>query len=233
MWRELCYYVAQNPKQARLRMLEQELHNTPQKLGAEIQKNIDQMDGRSDYILIGYGLCSNVIVGLSAHKSILVVPRAHDCITFFLGSKTRYANYFDSRPGTFWYNSGWIECSFQPGPEQMRELRAAYIEKYGEENADYLMEMERDWHQNYKHATYITSPLVDNEPLRAYTKECAAYLGWEYDEVDGDFSLFTEFLAGLENGVWDENKFLVVPPGHQVEASFDSRIIKSAATGSA
>jgi hypothetical protein len=227
MWRELSYYVSKAPQRIRLRMLEQELHNTPQKLREEIQRTIDQVEEKANYILIGFGLCSNAILDLSAKKSTIIVPRGHDCITFFLGSKERYADYFNQNPGTFWYNSGYMDGAFQPGPEQMKELRRRYAEKFGEENADYLMEIEQNWHDDYKTAAYITSPLVDNESLSAVTKDCAAFLGWEYDELEGDLSLFEEFLAGIEDGKWNEDKFLVVPPGYKIAATYDASIIKA------
>ena len=61
-------------------------------------------------ILIGYGLCSNGIMGISSNKYKLVIPRAHDCITFLLGSKEKYSKYFTDMPGTYWYTMSWIEC---------------------------------------------------------------------------------------------------------------------------
>ena len=39
----------------------------------------------------------------------LVIPRAHDCIALFMGSRQRYREYFDAHPGTYYRTSGWIE----------------------------------------------------------------------------------------------------------------------------
>jgi hypothetical protein len=39
----------------------------------------------------------------------MVVPRAHDCIALLLGSREKYAVYFDAHPGTFYQSPGWVE----------------------------------------------------------------------------------------------------------------------------
>ncbi len=62
-----------------------------------------------DAVLLGYALCSNGLVGLTAGKIPLVLPRAHDCITLFLGSKERYLDYFQAHTGVYFKTSGWIE----------------------------------------------------------------------------------------------------------------------------
>jgi hypothetical protein len=59
----------------------------------------------------------------------MIIPKAHDCITLFLGSKERYRTYFDAHPGTYWYTPGWVECSVQPGKGRYELLRKEYVEK--------------------------------------------------------------------------------------------------------
>ena len=90
----------------------QGLHAEPHKLRAEVQKAIDETTDRQgrryDAVILGYGLCSNGIDGLTA-KIPLVVPRAHDCITLLVGSIKKYKEYFDSHRGVYWYSPGWIE----------------------------------------------------------------------------------------------------------------------------
>ena len=54
---------------------------------------------------------------------------------------------------------------------------------------------------------YWDLPLSDQ--YRKYTRDCAAYLKWNYDEVKGDSSL----LMRLVNGEWNSDDFLVVEPG--------------------
>ena len=175
--------------------------------------------------MLAYGLCDNSIAGLSSKGAPLVIPRAHDCITLLLGSKDRYSDLFSQSPGTYWYSRGWIECSNQPGKERYEKTRKKYAEKYGEDNADYLMEMEQGWFKSYERAFFIDwDELGNSEYYRLYTKKCAAYLKWKYEECRGSPLLMEKILSGI----FDEEEVLVVPPGMSVATSFDDGIIKAA-----
>ena len=198
-------------------LMPQGLHNEPDKLRAEVQQALNVATGPQgepyDASLLGYGLCSNGVVGLSAAVP-LVVPRAHDCVTLLLGSKERYRQYFDSHDGIYWYSAGWIENSLQPGRDRYEHTLRQYEEKYGKDNAQYLMEMEQNWMKAYKWATFVNWDLPSAERHRQYTRDCAAYLGWNFDELQGDPQLMQDFV----DGKWDEDRFLVVPPGDKIAA---------------
>ena len=78
-------------------------------MSARLTETLSRVDEtRYDAVLLGYGLCSNGLVGMGARSIPLVVPRAHDCITLFLGSKERYLQYFQDNPGVYFMTSGWI-----------------------------------------------------------------------------------------------------------------------------
>jgi len=227
LWRELCHLSATSENVFDFVFLHQGLHDTPDLLRKELQAAIDAAEASTlktyEAILIGYGLCSNGIEGIAARNTKLVVPRGHDCITFFLGSKERYKTYFDANPGTYWYTAGWIDDTVQPGKERYESTLAEYTERYGEDNAEYLMEMESNWYREYKNAAFIDYDFMPLAQYKEYTKECASYLNWNYDELQGDMSLLQAFLAGPEH--WDAEKFLVVEAGEQIAASHDERII--------
>ncbi len=87
-----------------------------------------------------------------------MIPRAHDCITLMLGSKETYRKLFEQHPGTYWFSPGWIERGWQPSEEKYRFLMTSYAAHYGEENAEYLMDMEQNWIKEYKQALYIAWP---------------------------------------------------------------------------
>ena len=202
--KELRHFVNRSQNRFEFQFLEQGLHNTPDNLRKSLQKAIDGVEGDYSAILIGYGLCSNGLVGITARNTKLVIIRGHDCITFLLGSKTHYQQYFQRHPGTYWYSPGWIETTSMPGKQRYERTRQSYVEKYGEENADYLMEMEQAWFKNYSNAAYVDlvgSP--DTESYKAYTQKCAQWLGWKYDEISGDPKLIENFLAGN----WDAEGF--------------------------
>jgi hypothetical protein len=233
--REISYLASKSPCYVDVSFLPQGLHSTPDKLkailGEEIEKANDELSFRHfrektyyDYIVLGYGLCDNSIVGLSSYGIPLVIPRAHDCITLLLGSKERYSELFGKCPGTYWYSRGWIECTLQPGEERYTRIRESYREKYGEENADYLMEMEQSWFKSYERAFFIDwQELGNSEYYRAYTKKCAEYLKWKYEEEKGNMLLMEKMISGIFN----EDEVQIVPPGMLAAPSFDENIIKA------
>jgi hypothetical protein len=116
--REAYLVASRSPNVVDIVLMPKGLHDQPDKLRQEVQKELDITDdvqGRPyDACLLGYALCSNGIDGL-APKIPLVVTRGHDCITLLLGSMQKYKEYFDSHRGIYWYSPGWIENSLQPG----------------------------------------------------------------------------------------------------------------------
>ena len=198
-------------------LMAQGLHDTPDILRSEVQKELDKTTDPAgkpyDGILLGYCLCSNGITGL--HSDIpVIVARGHDCMTLLLGSRRTYQNYFDTHKGVYWYSIGWIEqCNTpMPGRERFETILAIYKEKYGVDNAEYLMEMEQGWIKEYKRAVFIDWELPGTEEAKAYTKQCADYLNWDYDEIKGDPSLMQRLL----DGGWETGDFLIVDPGHTI-----------------
>ena len=226
--REAYYCASRSVNAVDVVILPQGLHNEPDKLRssvkAEVNQTVDVQDRPYDAILLGYGLCSNGIVGIAAPEIPVVVARGHDCITLLLGSKEEYQTYFDSHRGIYWYSIGWIENSLQPGKERYEKTLKHYQEKYGEDNAEYLMQMEQNWFKEYSWATFIDWDLIDSEKYRQYTRECADYLKWNYDELKGDRSL----LQKMVDGKWDDDLFLVVRPGEEIASDVNNAgIIKA------
>lgn len=221
LWREICYYAALSKNSFDFKFLKQGLHNTPELLYKELQQAIDGADGKYDAILVGYGLCSRGIEGITSKESRLVFMRGHDCITFFLGSKEFYREYFDMHPGTYWYTPGWIETGTQPGKDRYENTLRTYVGKYGEENAEYLMEMEQGWFKEYSNAAYVDMEFFDDREYKEYSKECAKWLNWSYEELKGSPGLIEAFLAGD----WDNDRFLVVEPGYRIAATNGDDII--------
>ena len=48
--------------------------------------------------------------------------------------------------------------------------------------------------------------------IRDSTKECADFLGWQYDELEGDPCL----MQKLVDGEWNDEEFLTIRPGHKI-----------------
>jgi hypothetical protein len=215
MQREAYLCAARTKNIVDVHLMPQGLHNEPDKLREELRKAVsttkDIQDRPYDAILMGYGLCSNGIVGLSAAIP-LVVPRGHDCITLLLGSKERYQEYFDTHRGIYWYSPGWVESGWQPCKARFDKLAEEYNEKYGPDNAEYLLELENGWLKEYSYATYIDSQFACDEEHKEFTKAAAEHLKWNYDELKGDMSL----LERLVDGQWDDKEFLVLKPGETI-----------------
>lgn len=213
--KEAYYCAARSRNVVDVVVLRQGLHNEPDKLRGEIQKAFDivnDIQGKPyDATLLGYGLCSNGIVGLSSQIP-LIVPRGHDCITLLLGSKDKYKDYFDSHKGVYWFSPGWLETDTQPGKERFERTLKEYIAKYGQDNARYLMETEQSWFKEYHWATYIDWGFANSLAEKEYTRQAAEHLGWNYDIVKGDSGL----MQRLVDGVWDEKEFLIIKPGQKI-----------------
>ncbi|MGE4286717.1 MAG: DUF1638 domain-containing protein [Phycisphaerae bacterium] len=216
--RREAYHCAQNSRNiVDVEIVARKMHDTPVKLREHLAERLavsSDADGLPyDAILLGYGLCSRAIAGLSSPVP-LVAMRAHDCATILLGSRQKYLELFDAGGGIFWYSPGWIETSLMPGREKQERISAAYAEKYGAEQAKYLLEFEQDWVKRYSKAYFIRWPQFETAEYEAYTKACADYLGWQYRAVEGSSALMQKMFDGL----WDED-FIVARGGEQIAAS--------------
>ncbi len=228
-FREICRLAADCRNVIDPVFLRKGLHDVPtEQMVAELQREIDAVDAeRYDAVLLGYARCNDGVVGLRAPGVPLVVPRAHDCITFFLGSKERYREYFDENPGTFFRTSGWIERDFVCEDEGvMRRLgldrtRDDYVSQYGEENADYIMEILGSWERNYDQLTFIDTGVADALDYAERTRREADERGWAFDHVTGSLDL----LRSLLEGTWDSQRFVVVPAGGRITLRNDDRIL--------
>jgi len=230
-YREMCAVVARSPNQVDVEFLPKGLHDIGAAgMLARVQEAVDRVDATCyQAVLLGYGLCNNGISGLTARAIPVIVPRAHDCITLFFGSRARYLEYFHSRPGTYFKTTGWIERGKDAG--ELRQLSVSHqlgmdqtyeelVAKYGEDNAQYLWETLCDTLRNYKQLTFIEMGVEPDKRFETQTREEAADRGWAYEKVRGDMSL----IERLINGPWDED-FLVLQPGRRVVSRANDAII--------
>lgn len=241
LYREICMLSSHCENYVDVTYLQQGLHDTPDLLRKALQEEIDRIDAGDDLyscgqrenkdfdaILLAYGLCSNAICGVGSKKYPLVVPRAHDCITLFLGSKEWYRQYFDEHTGgIFWYTPGWNESILMPGREREELMRDKYVAQFGEENADYLLDQENVWLKDYNTCAYVDWEALHLEPHARYAKECADYLHMNFDVLQGSPSLMEDLI----NGNWREEAFLVLEPGQKVTQSFEEETILEADDG--
>ena len=93
IYREACYLAATSAHRVDVQFLRKGLHDLETLTMRDlVQKAIDAVVETDGYeaILLGYARCNDGLVGVKARKIPLIIPRAHDCITFFFGSRAAY-----------------------------------------------------------------------------------------------------------------------------------------------
>lgn len=186
--------------------LEQSLHRTPQKMPARVQAAVDDAAERAERIVLGYGLCSNGIIGVQARRQELIVPRCHDCIGFFLGSPEAHRREMDAHPGTYYLTPGWIAERKDP----LGIIEDDYVKRVGREMGEWAM---REELRNYTRIALVDTGVGDIEDLRARAQENARFFGMIYEEIEGR-SL--EYFVKLMDGPYDDAEFLRLQPGEAV-----------------
>jgi hypothetical protein len=186
--------------------LEQGLHRTPGKMPETIQQVVDGLSADAELVILGYGLCSNGVVGVSARQARLVMPKVHDCIALLLGSVARYEAEVNACAGTYYITPGWAKY----GTTTLSAYRNEYLPKYGEEDARYIAE---ECLKHYKRVALINHGAGDMEAGRAHAREFAETFGMRYEEIPGDL----DYLRRLVSGPWDGSDFLTIPPGTAID----------------
>jgi len=204
-------------------------HEYPEYLRETIQKEIDNTDPKMfSHILLGYGLCGNAIAGLKTREIPVVMPRAHDCCTIFLGSRQAYKENFGHRPSCRWTSGGYM----QDGDYYIRNSNVhqflgidmsfeELVEKYGEDNARFLIETLAPKDDSDKQVVYIETPPYERLGTKKLIEEEARKEGRTFEHIQGD----TRLIEMLVNGCWNEDDFLIVPPYHVIEGVYDKDII--------
>jgi hypothetical protein len=112
------------------------LHINPDRLRHTLQEAVDAVSGQYDTIILGYGLCSQAIIGVKSNGCRLVAPRANDCIAIFLGSRAAYSTQCRVEPGTYYLIKGWIEVGDTPFSEY-----ECSVQRYGKERANRIFRL--------------------------------------------------------------------------------------------
>ncbi len=186
------------------RILDFGLHVHPDKLRQALQDAIDASKGQADTIVLGYGFCSQGVIGVRATDCRLVVPRVDDCIAIFLGSCLAYQQQSRSEPGTYYLTKGWIEVGDSPFAEYER-----MVARYGPEHAERIIRLML---KNYKRLALINTGQYELERYRDYARRTAGRFGLRYEEIEGS----TELVKKMVNGPW-EDEFVVAQPGQVIQ----------------
>jgi hypothetical protein len=183
--------------------LEFGLHVNPGSLKTALQKTIDAAPSEVNTILLGYGLCSQAVVGLSSKTQTLVIPRVDDCIAISLGSSAAYQQQCHSEPGTYFLTKGWIEAGGTPFSEYK-----ILVKNFGEQKAKHIVNQIL---KNYTRLVFIENGCQDLQPYREHTRDMAQFFNLRFEEIQGSKSIIKKMLGGL----WD-HEFVVVSPGEPI-----------------
>ncbi|UCD34274.1 MAG: DUF1638 domain-containing protein [Nitrospiraceae bacterium] len=185
------------------------LHTDPKSLKRALQNAIDSSAPHIETILLGYGLCSQAVVGLRSGRHTLVIPRVDDCIAIFLGSAAEYHKQHRSVPGTYYLTKGWIEFGDTPFSEY-----DILVRRYGEQIAQRIVNRILE---NYTRLAFISTGNNELEHYRERARSMAQRFGLCYEELQGSDVIIKKMLSGP----WNDG-FVVVPPGRTV-SFFDFR----------
>jgi len=199
-YREISALVSGSPHRVDVEFLPQELHVLGRvRMKSRLSEYLAAVEEEVyNAVLLAYGLCSGGIAGLTAGKIPLIVPRAHDCITLFLGCRKKYEDYFFENGGTYFMTIGWFEQenALRHGPEMM---------------------------PFYNKLAFIESGVEPDDSYEKLARKLAEDRHWEHEKITGNLSL----LKRLLNGNWDDD-FLIVPPGRKIQEAYDDNVIEIA-----
>lgn len=223
--REACISIFESKNTVDVEFTKKASHEFPENLNKLIQQIIDKTEAQGGYdaVLLGFGLCGNAALGLKSKSIPLVIPRAHDCCTIFLGSKQKFLTYFKDNLSKVWSSTGYMER----GDSYIRQSETGkllgldrsyeeFVEKYGEEDAKYIWEtLHPDYNDN--ELVFIDIPETSKLGYLDILKETAKKESKTVRVIPGDMKL----IKNLVNGDWNQEEFLVVPPSMEIKPAYD------------
>jgi N-methylhydantoinase A/oxoprolinase/acetone carboxylase beta subunit len=235
----LEHLAAESPNEIHVHLLDAGLHARPNDLRLFVQAEIDKASREQgfDAVILLYGLCGRGTADLLSRDIPVVIPRAHDCITLFLGSSQAYLKQFSKNPGTFYHTLGWIQKKINPGNREAAQFYTNYAKegwekhpdyrtlsaRFGAENAEHVVAFMERWRQHYTRAAYIDLGFPGEDKLIEFTRQMAEVFDWRHEVIQGDPDLLRRILAGD----WTDERIFVLPPHSRSIATGDDKVLEA------
>ena len=186
--KELEEVIEKNGLELDIIWLESGLHAVPNELKKELQKHIDAADGYGE-IILGYGLCGNALVDITATHCDILYPRTDDCISAFMCENCREA---ELRRDSYFLTRGWLSMKTS---DSLVEQFNKVMEQYDEETAQEILEM---MYGNYKRIVYLkVEDEIAPEDL-ALAKQRAADMNFVFEIEPATIKLYEKLILGDE-----------------------------------
>ncbi len=185
--------------------VESGLHNTPEKLRARLQLELDGLREVGRVLLI-FGICGNSALYLRSRDFEIILPRVDDCITLMLGSFYERRK-ISSEVGTYFLTRGWLRNESNIYSDYQYALK-----KYGKRITE---EIYKTLLAHYIQLGLIDTGAYDFEEFLKETKIISTTLGLTQRPIKGTLS----YLEQLLTGPWPEIAFVTVPKYHEITSS--------------
>ncbi len=227
--REICHCLATAPHVVNIEFTEKGAHDRSGFLRDVIQSKIDsaqKAEKKYDAMLLCLGLCGNAAVNLFSRGFKVVIPRAHDCGTLFLGSKERYEDFLAENPSLSFSSAGYVERDDSYVMEAsvnktlgLDKSYEQYVQLYGEENAKFIWENLDPCRADQQSSKVVFIKVPETEHL-GYAEQCRAKAqaeGKQYVQLQGNIRL----IKSLVLGDWNQSEFLIMQPYQRTSAVYD------------
>ncbi|MFN8005429.1 MAG: DUF1638 domain-containing protein [Terriglobia bacterium] len=173
-------------------MLQLGLHSRKQALLEGVVQAADDLGRHVDAIVLGYGLCGNVLRDPAALLAGCGVPvfipmdedhPVDDCVGLIIGGRENYFAEQCKEPGTFFMTAGWA-----------RHWRTVFMGS----GKSYTAAAIKMMFAEYKRSLLVLSPVLAEGEMRQQIEEFNTLLGLRTETVQGSF--------GILEATWREAK---------------------------
>lgn len=196
------------PPNIELKVLSFSFHLAPKKLHQAIKEVIKLTDEerRFNKILLGYGLCSNAVLGLKSNTSQIVIPKMHDCINILMGSSHRFIKEQKEHSGTFYLSKGWIKHG--EDPLSVLQQKPLWTKKYDKKSMEKIT---YEVIKNYERIVFIDTNQEKLDYYLSYSQQVADYFNLKMEVIQGSLNILKKLMFGPH----DED-FCVLEPGKEI-----------------